>query len=280
MTDLGKVFVMIVTILSAGFLTLSMVVNASHVNHRSLAQKLEEENRQLSRNVTELKTAIEKGQTELAHEQAARRQALAALQSQNNTLITDLSTNEAALARLQSQNTLMNQTLNQTQAELQRVTQENENIRQQIATTLQDRNELRSKVIARTDELYNLTSLLKDSQDRVKQLQSEVTILQARNNTAAAALASAGLSENPDDVPPSDIKGVITAVSGNSLVEISLGRDDGLRAGHQLEVYRGSQYLGRIRIQRVDDDKAIGEVLPSFRKGFIQQNDTVAAKLG
>ncbi len=280
MTDLGKVFVIIVTVLSTGFLTLSMVVNASHVNYREKSNEVEKTNRQLTANVQELKTAVEQGQTELAQEQAARRQAIAALQTQNDTVTKTLSQREAEVRNLQSQNTELTQTMAQTQDELKRVTEENNNIRTQIATTLEDRNDLRSKVIARTDELYNLQSLLADSKDRVKQLQDEVTILEARSTTAAATLAAAGLSENPEDVPPSDVKGIITAVSGSDLVEISLGRDDGLRPGHQLEVYRGNQYLGRIRIQRVDDDKAIGEILPAYRRGYIKQNDIVAAKIG
>ena len=62
-------------------------------------------------------------------------------------------------------------------------------------------------------------------------------------------------------------------------VVVSVGRDDGLRAGHKLEVYRGGQYLGRIEIKSIKDDQAIGQILASFRKGFIQAGDKVAAKI-
>jgi hypothetical protein len=73
---------------------------------------------------------------------------------------------------------------------------------------------------------------------------------------------------------------VVLAVGQNGLVEISLGRDDGIREGHQLDVYRGGQYLGRIEIRRTQDDKSVGQILPGFRKGFIQQGDDVAATVG
>ena len=280
MTDLGKVFVVIVTVLSASFLVLAMVVNATHVNYRDKADKLATENSRLQSNVAELKSAVQRGQTELAQEQAARRSALAALQTQIGSISGVLATNEAQLRALQSQNTEQNQALSQTQDELLRVTSENTNIRNQINTTLEDRNDLRSKIINRTDELYNFQSMFKDAEARNSNLQDQVTLLQARNTTASATLAAAGLPEDPEDVPPANVKGVVTAVSGNNLVEISLGRDDGLRPGHQLEVYRGNQYLGKIRIQRVSDDKAVGEIIPNFRRGFIQQNDTVAATVG
>jgi hypothetical protein len=47
-----------------------------------------------------------------------------------------------------------------------------------------------------------------------------------------------------------------------------------------LEVFRGAQYLGKIRILKTEDDKSIGVILPDFRRGLIQQGDKVAAKLG
>lgn len=280
MTNLGKLFTFIVLILSVTFLVLAMIVNASHVNFKEKADELEQQNRQLTTNVEDLKRAVEQGQTLLAQEQAARRTALAALQTQLGAVTQTLQQRESEVRDYLSQNTLLNQTLLQTQSELKRVTEENQNIRTQIATTLQDRNDLRKRIIETVDQLYSLRSTYTDMQDRVKNLQDQVTILEARNRIATATLAAAGLPENPEDTPPSDVKGVVLAVAGSDLVEISLGTDDGLRVGHQLEVYRGNQYLGRIRIQRVSDDKAVGEVLPGYRRGFIQPSDTVAAKIG
>ena len=46
------------------------------------------------------------------------------------------------------------------------------------------------------------------------------------------------------------------AVSAENLVEVSIGSDDGLRVGNKLEIYRGSHYLGRIEVMRLDVDRA------------------------
>ena len=66
---------------------------------------------------------------------------------------------------------------------------------------------------------------------------------------------------------------------GKDAVEISLGSDDGLKAGHQMEVIRGSTYLGRVQIVKVTPNRAIGKVLPEYRKGIIKKDDRVTTRL-
>jgi hypothetical protein len=96
--------------------------------------------------------------------------------------------------------------------------------------------------------------------------------------TRSAALAAAGITD-PDDVPPSDLKGVVLAVGNDQSVEVSVGRDDGLREGHMLDIYRNGSYLGRIQLRTVADDKSVGKIIPAFRKGYIQAGDNVAARV-
>jgi len=71
----------------------------------------------------------------------------------------------------------------------------------------------------------------------------------------------------------------VLAVGAGQSVEVSVGRDDGLRTGHQLDIFRNGSYLGRIEIRTIADDKAVGKILPSYRKGFIQAGDRVASKV-
>ena len=106
------------------------------------------------------------------------------------------------------------------------------------------------------------------------------TVLEARNITMKSALVRSGIKDDLEDVPPSDLKGIVNAVDREGLIEISVGRDDGLREGHEMDVYRGSQYLGRVQIVRADVDKSIAKMLDGFRRGYIQKDDKVVAKLG
>jgi len=86
------------------------------------------------------------------------------------------------------------------------------------------------------------------------------------------------VNEPPEKRAPT-VDGIVTAVSKSGLVEISIGSDDGLREGHQLEVFSGSSYLGRIKIRRTAPDRAVGEVIPEYRKGDIKKGNRVATRL-
>ena len=88
---------------------------------------------------------------------------------------------------------------------------------------------------------------------------------------ALAVLAAA------EKIPPA-VAGVVTAVSKN-LVEISLGSDDGIRDGHQLDVFNNTNFLGRIKIRRTAPNRAGGEIIPEYSKGEIKKGDRVATRL-
>ncbi len=79
---------------------------------------------------------------------------------------------------------------------------------------------------------------------------------------------------------PADLHGKILEVSSKDLVEISIGSDDGLKVGNTLEVFRGSHYLGKIEVLRIDVDRAVGKVLQDYKRGPIQKGDEVASRLG
>jgi predicted nucleic acid-binding Zn-ribbon protein len=278
MTRLGQIFTLLLLILSVAFFVASVAVNASHKDLRSQVGDFQTRQKQLETTIDELKKASEINKTQLAQEQVARRVSLAALQTQ---LDTERDKNQQAntqLNDLNSKNTQATQSLAQTLAELKRITSENDILKQEIDKIITDRNAQRRTVIRLTDELNGLASKRTDLQSEVESLRDQSTRFQAMAETRAAALAAAGITD-PDDVPPSDLKGVVLAVGSDQSVEVSIGRDDGIREGHNLDVYRNGSYLGRIQIRTVADDKAVGKIIPAFRKGFIQAGDKVSAKV-
>ncbi|MFM8402714.1 MAG: hypothetical protein ACKOAH_33220, partial [Pirellula sp.] len=269
MTRLGQIFTLLLLILSVAFFVASVAVNASHKDLRSQVKKSEADLKQLNTTIDELKKAAEVNKTQLSQEQVARRVSLAALQTQ---LDTEREKNQQAntqLNDLNSKNTQATQSLAQTLAELKRITSETDLLTQEIDQILTDRNAQRRSVINLTDELNTLKSKKIDLDSEIKTLREQSTMYQALADTRGAALAAAGIKD-PEDVPPSDLKGVVLAVGADQSVEVSVGRDDGLRTGHQLDIFRNGSYLGRIEIRTIADDKAVGKILPSYRKGFIQ----------
>jgi len=278
MTKLGQIFTLLLLILSVAFFVASVAVNASHKDLRAQVDKLQTQEKALMASIDGFKQAAEVNKNQLAQEQVARRVSLSALQTQ---LDTEREKNQQAntqLNDLNSKNTQATQSLAQTLAELKRITSENELIKQEIDKVITDRNGQRKMVINLTDELNTLKSKKIDLDAEIKALRDQSTLYQALADTRGAALAAAGIKD-PEDVPPSDLKGVVLAVGADQSVEVSVGRDDGLRAGHQLDIFRNGSYLGRIEIRTIADDKAVGKILPSYRKGFIQAGDRVASKV-
>jgi len=282
MTLLGKVFMFIILLLSGIFFSLALAINASHTNWRDavtspdgyLAQK-----KKLEVTITELKATIEKSQSELATEQVARRVALASLQTQLAESQGKLAEKEGELLKLGSSLSTLTDTLKTSTLELSRLTSENDEIKKLIDSTIQDRNSQRAKVIALTDEFNSLQSVYADAKAQEEQLRDENTALEARVNIMRSTLVKAGIQEDPDDAPPEGLKGQVLAVGRENMIEVSLGRDDGVKVDHEFEIFRGAQYLGKIRILRTEDDKSIGGIVPGFRKGLIQQGDKVAARI-
>lgn len=278
MTLLGKIFTLLLMLLSLLFFFLSVVVNATHRDDKSKIAEFQNRAKTLETTVDELKKSVDSKKNELDQERVARRTALAALQTQLEAIKGQLAEANSELQQLNSVNTMQTQKLSDAMDTVKRLTSENDLVKQEMDKVIDDRNLQRRNVISLTDRLNNLMSIETDLRASIKQLQDQSTVYQAQAETMKATLASAGITD-PEDVPPADLKGLVLAVGSDQEIEISVGRDDGLREGHTLEVFRGSSYLGRIEIRRVVDDKAIGKVVPGFRKGYIQAGDKVVSKL-
>ena len=277
MTRLGQIFTLLLLILSVAFFVAAVAVNAAHKDLKSEVAALDKQKKELDTTIDGFRKASEVSKNMLAQEQVARRVSLAALQTQ---LDTEREKNQQAntqLNDLNSKNTQATQSLAQTLAELKRITSENDLLKQEIDKIITDRTGQRRTVIRLTDEINGLASKKSDLQSEIDSLRDQSTKYQAMAEVRGAALAAAGVTD-PEDVPPSDLKGVVLAV-GTDQVEVSLGRDDGLREGHMLDIYRNGSYLGRIQIRTVADDKSVGKIIPAFRKGYIQAGDKVAAKV-
>jgi hypothetical protein len=97
------------------------------------------------------------------------------------------------------------------------------------------------------------------------------------------ALQDAGIQVERGGPPRLD--GVILASRATGYVEISLGSDDGLEKGHELDVYRvgptvaENKYLGKVRVVQTEPDKSVAQILPNFKRGAIQKEDRVATRL-
>ena len=160
---------------------------------------------------------------------------------------------------------------------------------------------INTKLLAARDAGVREISKLEDT---IQSLRTDLTAAQARGKELARQvglyqrkLESLNIATDPNEllasvsVPPKVNGEVLATLPGkgqgkNELVEISLGKDDGLLKGHEMFIYRSGlkdggkpKYLGKLRIISTQPDVSIGVVLEETRGGIIQKGDNVTTKL-
>jgi len=274
MTLLGKIFTVLIFIMSVAFCILAVVTFASHKNWKDQALALKTKIEALETENKSKKDEIEAVKGELAVEQAARKQALATLQVKLSLQLADLDNTAKVLREAQSALTVQAQAAKVAEDGLAAITAEVNKLRGEIRLAQQDRDEIYLKTVGLTDKLNQAESLRQRLDELNRQLQDQY----AKLNRVATKM---GIT--PDmmvsQIPP-QVDGVVTKVDeAHGLVEISLGKDDGLKKGHVLQVFRGSQYLGQIILREVSADRAVGDIDKKLQRGRMKKDDNVTTKL-
>lgn len=277
MTLLGKVFTVLILVMSVVFMAFSVVVYATHVNWKEVVtgpNGLQAKVDSTQDKIKQLQLELERSKGALAREQAARRFVIAALRTKLEASDAELKAKVAEFDELQATHNTLAQSNQTATTTLARLTQEVTDLRQSIINTIDDRNTVFDQVVELTDERNKLEGVRQSLTERSAEMLADLT-------KAQGLLESAGMRLQ-DAIPdrPISIRGVVTKVSDSNLIEISLGDDDGLREGHQLYVYRGGTYLGRAVVRKTSADFAVAEIVQEFNKSvLIRRGDHVATKL-
>jgi hypothetical protein len=149
-----------------------------------------------------------------------------------------------------------------------------EKLRTDIFAAIATRDTALTSLVDKTDAANGLAI-------QMQNLQKQATLVSEQLADANEVLRKFDMKAEPSlytGKPPKGVPGIVLAATTDN-VEISLGSDDGLLVGHVLDAYRGSTYLGKIQVIKVDTDRAVCKVLAQFRKGIIQANDRVSTGL-
>ncbi len=274
MTLLGKSFSVIILLLSLAFMVLALAVNATHRNWRDKALALKTQIEEGERTNEQLRDTQSRIQASLDREQAARRTTLAALQTSQDQLESQLQMSQSTVTQLEAKNTVLSQ-LDQSRAEeLKRLTEDNERLRGLIRKEQADRDQLFAQTLVLTDQMNELRGMRLELETRNNQLVQQVTRFKEVVDAHGINIA------DPLDGAPPERNGTVLAVNRPKLlVEISIGHDDGLRPGHLLDVTRDGRYVGKLRVRNADYNRAVAEILRDYSQGIIQENDRVDTTL-
>ena len=273
MTLVGKIFTVLIFVMSILFMAFAMMVFATHTNWKETAEKLKLKSTQQQQLNDQAKLDLEAVKRVLALEQASRRHALAVAQTRLNQALQQLEQQAALLNQKESQLNDANVAVKSAEERLTALAAEILDARQKLKLAQQERDDVFLKVVELTDKLNQSETTRQLLDDRNGQLVNQIAdmdrVMQKHGLTVNSLVAH---------IPPK-VEGVVMDVSGSDLVEISIGHDDGLKVGHSLDVFRGSTYLGRIVIRKTAPDRAVGEMVKELKRGQIKKGDHVTTKL-
>ena len=284
MNTIGKIFVFALFIMSLVFMSFAVALYSTHTNWRDEIMRTKDQVKQGQRigwkaqldeaqaERTKLSAEITRYQSEVAASEAARDQVVAKIQTALEEKNKDLEVLRKEKEARELEREKAQAELAAARIELEAASKVVTDLRAEVRTQQDKVDEQVDRAAKLASELHEKESFLEIASERRAQLEKQVA-------NARLLLQQSGLSIDslPRDAVPT-IDGVVTNVVDDS-IELSLGGDDGLQMGHELDVYRNDQYLGRVRVVSIKPDRAVAVVIREFARGVIQRGDKVATRL-
>lgn len=279
MNLLGKIFIVAIMIMSVVFMTLALMVYATHKNWKEVVDGSNGLRTQLQTAQTQLeqlKTDYNRLEAQLKGEVESAQQQVRKLETERSSLTERNAAVLAELEQLRAERRDATAAVAATQANNQRLAEEVTGLREDIRTNEQARDKSFATTLSATEELHQTKGKLDNTLERNRQLTQQVSGM-------TRVMDAKGIDPNtpPDAVVPT-VDGMVSRVrqaAGAQLVEVTIGADDGIKQGNTVEVYRGGRYLGRVEIVKTAPDRAVGRVDRRFQQGQIQEGDRVATRL-
>lgn len=275
MTFVGKILIVLILVMSLVFMAVSAATYATHVNWKTKFNELKTKHDELKTNLGNAESLRKRAEMELATERAV----LLRMASQVATERDKLRADERALRESNAQ---LTQDVNNAVAAMQAIQDTLKGLRDQIAaleTNIEETRVQRDGALAASikseDELAQQKGELSRLKDLNVQLTKQVAVLDD-------SLQQAGIQINQKGAPR--VEGLVKEIRENGLVEVTIGFDDGLQVGDQLEIFRvgpdpdSSSYLAKMKVIRVEKDRAAGKLIPEWTRGAVKIDDRVATQ--
>ncbi len=286
MNFVGKILTVLICVMSLVFMTIAMMVYATHTNWRDVVMRPEPKAgqpkglwHQLEEKDAELKNLhrqFKNAKDELERERITKQDQLSKLETAINEYRNQQTRLENQVQKLKTSEGKAVAAMNQTQETLKKLRGEITTLREQNRRAQQERDDSFEKSVALADQVHQREVEIKRLESAARSLGIDV----ARMRDLLRAF-----DINPDQDPARvlpRVSGRVLAVVGKGSVELSIGGDDGLKKGHQLQVFRigGGQkrYLGRIEVMDTAPDRAVCTIIPKYRTGAIRVGDSVTSK--
>ena len=71
---------------------------------------------------------------------------------------------------------------------------------------------------------------------------------------------------------------ILSVDTDTEFVIVNLGAKDGVKLGDMLSVYRGKEFLGDIKVTRVQPEMSAADLIPPFSSRKVRKNDQVLVR--
>jgi hypothetical protein len=273
MTLLGKIMTFVVLIMSIAFGVLGMMVYASHRNWKDAAQNLKAEYTANKAVLDQQKVRIGNLNTVIKQEKVARAQVISNLYAERDGLETDRNSLTTERNNLRGQASDLQERLAQSTKRVGDLDSEINKLRAEKIALIESIQNAQGNVVKLIDEIHQTDYTKETFRERAEQLARDIADYER-------VMVAFNLNKNSltDFIPPA-VDGQVTGVSrkAKGMVEISLGSNDGLKAGHQFDVLRGSIYVGRMKLTDVYPNTAGGIMI--LQDSPVRVNDKVTTRM-
>lgn len=283
MNLVGKIFIVLIFLMSLVFMTISVAVYSSHTNWRQVVENTDQSKAPLGlkhqltnaqEDVKALLDRIEVLKSDANTESQQLLERLSQLETANSKLSADRDAKDAALADAQKQVTAATNTMNRVAARLEDLKTELEQKRAAIRDITDENLKNKAEVVRLTDVEHQFALQLQRMQGIQMALAADKIrmekLLEANNIPATSEPGATTIVDGLVSKPPTK----------EGYVEVTIGEDDGLRQGALLDVFHigngPTKYLGRLRVIKTEYDKSVGQIQDQL--GPIQEGDRVFTK--
>jgi hypothetical protein len=290
MKIVGKIFVVLTFLMSLVLLAFAISISSWEPHWREIAERPRTEVGPgnplgLVHQLADVKAAVSQQQSrstqlrdefqriELENLNSPYRRQLQSLQAQVDELQAENDPREQELNRLSTEVRVSAAQIGSMQRNLTKRVAEMDRLLAELRGQLELSEEQSHRFVASHDTLQIQAAIIHEGEEHFLATTERV----ARGRTA---LVAHGVDPDspPEGLAPR-VRGVITSLGTRDLIELSIGEDDGLRAGHTVELYRGYKYLGRAEVVRTAADKSVAKILKQYQKALLQKGDLVATRL-
>ncbi len=204
-----------------------------------------------------------------------------------NNLMDEMALNEGVRKEMKAENASLKEAL-------EAAKKDKDKVREDVDAAEKRYKEALELFKAEQDRTADLTKRLKEVEDAKAQTDATLGSMKAdmkpyNQRTAAEQVApevvdpgSAKAKMELDKIvvnPNEGTRGKVLSVDKEAeFLVCSLGLKQGIKTGDVISVYRGDEYLGDVRVTRVQEELCAADIIPPFSSRKVRKNDTVVFK--